>query len=200
MIRIGIILLVICGVLGYMGFQERGLTRQSSAAPEEITLKSLIARGPKGNPNIILTEYISCPNIVYESRSGKVTDHWTKVWVPVLPRDEGAALVENAPNMIFDFHAIVFSTHAGNEAELAQRIGVPKLRAMVTNEIRSLGKDEQRLLKQQYPNTDLSKCLIIEEGREPSGSGKLAAMFIGSGLAGLAGAVLIVLGIIRKKW
>jgi hypothetical protein len=200
MIRIGIFLLVLCGVFGYMGFQERGLTRKSSAAPEEITLKALIARGTKGNPNIILTDFVGCPNIVFESRTGQINEHWTKVWVPVLPLEGGAAMVENAPNLIANFDAIILSTHAGNETELAQRIGVPKLRGMVINEIRSLGKEEQRLLKQQYPNTDLSRCLIIEEGREPSGSGKLAAMFVGSGLSGLAGAVLIVLGIIWKKW
>jgi hypothetical protein len=198
MIRVGIGLLVLCGVLGFMGVREWGLSRSSSSVPEEITLKALIARGPRGNPNIVLTEFIPCANFVYES--GKHGESWTKVWVPALPLEQGIAQLKQGPNTVTDFQAIIISTSAKNEAEMNARLLQPRLRAMVMNEIHSLGSEEKKLLAQSYPNTDFSKCLIIEEGREPYGSGKLLLMGGRSVLAGIAGGVVLVLGIARRKW
>jgi hypothetical protein len=198
MIRVGIGLLVACGVLGYLSVKEWRLSRSSSATPEEITLKALVARGPHGNPNIILTEYFPCPNFVCQE--GKYGKDWTTVWVPVLPLDQAVVQLPQGPNTISNFQAIIISTNAKNEAEMTARLVQPKLRSMVMNELRSLGSEEKKLLAQNYPNTDFSKCLIIEEGREPAGSGKLLLMAGGGGLAGVGGVVVLVLGIARKKW
>jgi hypothetical protein len=70
---------------------------------------------------------------------------------------------------------------------------------MVTNEIQSLGSKEKSLLRQTYGGTDMDKWIIIEEGREPAGSNKLFLMGGGSGVLGVAGAVLLLLGLVRKK-
>ena len=198
MIRASIGLLVVCIGLGYWSVKEWRLSRSSSAAPEEITLRALIARGPRGNPNIILTEFVICPNMVYEK--GQYGHNWTKVWVPVLPEDEGIAQIQQGPNTITNFQALIYSTHAENELELSTKLDQPKLRAMVTNGLRSLGSEEKKLLAQGYPNTDFSKCLIIEEGREPAGSVKVVLLTSGSGVAGLAGTILLILGLAWKKW
>jgi hypothetical protein len=201
MIRASIGCLVIGVVLTYFSVKEWRLSRASSASPEEITLKALIARGPRGNPNIILTEFVPCPNIVYQSyQTGKHGDNWTKVWVPILPEDEGIAQIKQGPNTITNFQAIIVSTNAKNELELGRRLDQPKLRSMVMNELHSLGSEEKKLLAQSYPNTDFSKCLIIEEGREPAGSVSVFLLTAGSGMAGLAGTILLVLGVAWKKW
>jgi hypothetical protein len=187
-IWIGIMLLIFGGILFGVGWQERGMAANASAQPEEISLKNLIARGPDGNPNIILTDYVLCENLVYESKNGR----WTKVWIPAIPTTDlppNATKVGRPGNI----RALVFSINAGNEAEVEQRCQQPKLRALVTNKIVSLGGQEKKLLEQNYPGTDFARCLIIQEGREPAGSTKLLLMLGGGSVLVLAG--LGVLGV-----
>ncbi|MBV9123450.1 MAG: hypothetical protein JO112_08845, partial [Planctomycetes bacterium] len=77
------ILLVVFGVMSVVGgFKERGVAEASSKEPEEISLKDLIARGPEGNPNIILKDFVLRKNYVYQTRNGS----WDGAWVPVAPR------------------------------------------------------------------------------------------------------------------
>ena len=196
MVRIGIILLVVSCILGFTTYKEWRLVRASSGDPEEITLKALIVRGPKGNPNIILTEFYACDNIVYEE--ARHSKNWAKVWVPIIPPDE-AALAEKRGVPSQNIQAIILSTHAKDGQQLEVVLGKPKIRAMVTNEIQSLGSKEKSLLRQTYGGTDMDKWIIIEEGREPAGSNKLFLMGGGSGVLGVAGAVLLLLGLVRKK-
>ena len=73
---VGICLLVV-------GFKEKEIAGMASKVPEEISLKNLIARGPDGNPNIILTDFVLCDNYVYKTRG---TAFWTNAWIPVVPR------------------------------------------------------------------------------------------------------------------
>jgi hypothetical protein len=68
----------------------------------------------------------------------------------------------------------------------------------VTNKIVSLGGQERTLLEQSYPGTDFSRCLIIQEGREPAGWTKLIIMVGGGSLATLIG--LGLLGLAGVSW
>jgi hypothetical protein len=197
MIRLGIGLLVLSGVFGYYGLKEWRVSRAASSTPEEITLKALIDRGPHGNPNIILTEFFPADNMVCQER--KYSKDWEQVWVPIMPLDS-AFNAEKTGVRPTNVEAILVTTHARNESELRERLDQPKLPALVTNELRSLGSKEKGLLSQSYPNTNFDKCLIIEEGREPASSSKLLLLCGGAGLAGVVGAVLLVLGLVRKKW
>jgi hypothetical protein len=88
--------------------------------------------------------------------------------------------------------ALIFSTNARNEDELAERCDRPQLRALVTNRIASLSSEEKNLLTPHYPGTDFDTCLIIQEGREPAGAGKLWLLLGGGGLLSVVGAALLV--------
>jgi hypothetical protein len=194
----------------YLGFQERGLAATANQVPEEISLKNLIARGPDGNPNVILTDYELCENIVY--KPGKYGG-WQNVWVPVVPIDEteeeplpfpganppGKNPPGKNPGVPNDVQpagvkptvvrALIFTTHAHNEDELVRNCQKDKLPALVTNKISSIGYEEKKILEQQYPGTDWSRCLIIHEGREPAGVVKQTLLFGG-------GAALIFLAMV----
>lgn len=58
------------------------------------------------------------------------------------------------------------------------------IQGLVVNRITSLDEDEQRLIRENFPNLDFSKILILEEGREPASNRYSLGMMCG-GLLGL---------------
>jgi hypothetical protein len=193
--RIAIVLFVFGVMAIVFGVYEWRLSSGASTRPEEISLRDLIARGPDGNPNIILKDFeLLDDNLVYEydEKLGP-NSSWTKVWVPVVPpgaappgQPGGFPFNPQPQRQIGQVQALIYSTHVHGQAEIRPRCGVPKLRAMVTNRVQSLGSEEKKLLQEGYPGTDFNKCLIIEEGREPASAGFLVLLF-GGGLLLLAG-------------
>jgi hypothetical protein len=197
--RIAIVLFVFGAMSIGWGVYEAMLASGASAKPEEIALKDLIARGPDKNNNIILKDFQLSDNFVheYDEKLGP-NSSWTKVWIPAYVPG-GAPPAQQRPGA-FPFNpqpqpqpagpiqAIIYSTHVHNEADIQTRCAVPRLRAMVTNRIQSLGSEEKKLLQQSYPGTNFDKCLIIEEGREPASAGFLLLLFGGGLLLIVAGA------------
>jgi hypothetical protein len=174
-----------------MGLQERSLAQQSSTTPEEITLRQLIERGPEGNPYVVLSDFALGEDYVYEHRKGQAF-LWERVWVPIFPADEAGA--QDNPQKV---QAIIKSSRVRNAFGLAQLAARKKLRGMVINRVESLSQRETELLQQRYPGTDFSRCLIIEEGREPAKAGDVRAYFVvGSCLLGVSGLGLLgILGL-----
>jgi hypothetical protein len=189
----GLVLLFISGVLIYVGVLERNLASRASQVPEEIALKDLIARGPSGNPNILLKDFILGTNYVYSTKNGS----WQGAWVPAVPTGSPVP-GEGGPGRPSNIRALIFTINAKSEADLYARCNQPRLRALVTNEIVSLGSQEKSLLESSYPGTDFSRCLIIQEGREPAGAVKQILMIGGGILTALIG--LGVMGLFAIPW
>ncbi|HKI30621.1 MAG TPA: hypothetical protein VKA46_01920 [Gemmataceae bacterium] len=188
----GILILIGC-VLVAWAYRERDVSVVVSDEPEEIALKDLIARGPDGNANIILKDYGLGQNFVIRMNGNS----WAQVWVPVIP-SEGTSGGEEVGD-VKNVQAIIMSTQVQNKGELVRHLGVKRLAGMVTNRITKLGAEEKRLLRQSYPTADLERCLIIEDGRQPSGVGKV--MLLGAGGIGLvlAGIGVLIVGYLRRE-
>ncbi len=190
--RVGAVLLILGGVFGFLGFQDWRLSRASSDKPEEITLKALIDRGADGNPNVVVKDFRVLDDlIVYETQRGSPS--WTKAWIPAVPAGEAAGA--GRPNI----RALIVSTKAKNKGELDGRCKGPQLRAMVVNRIQSLGRSERKLLEEGYPGTNFDSCLLIHEGREPSGGTWLAVCFGLAALLILGGAGVLLLAFVRHN-
>jgi hypothetical protein len=185
----GIFLVIFGVVFVVLGFKEGGVSSESSQTPEEISLKELIARGPNGNPNVIVTDFILCENFVYKTDHGR----WSGAWIPAVPADSLTPGQKRggSPTKI---QALIFTINAQSDAELNQRCNQPKLRALVVNKITSIGAQEKSLLQNAYPGTDFAQCLIIQEGREPAGKVKLFLMLGGGGIATFIGFALLGVG------
>jgi hypothetical protein len=177
-----------------VGVPEWRLGRGVSPAPERISLKELIARGPEGNPNIILTDFEFADKYVYETRNGA----WTRVYVPVMPKDEAVPVPEQLRHAV-KIKAVLVSPNVHREEDIVTVLGEPELPALVTNRIRSLGAAEGELLRDAYPWIDVQHCLIIEEGRAPM-SGGFAAILIGGGVLLLLGALGVTGFQIVRSW
>jgi hypothetical protein len=184
---------------------EWRLGRGASATPERISLKQLLARGPEGNPNIILTDFELGDNFVYETKNNR----WTGVYVPAVPTGDpnagagpgrqGEPNAGAGPGRPTRINAVIFSLNVHNEAEIKTILGRRELPALVTNRIRSLGSEEKRLLENSYgAGIDVNKCLIIQEGRTPMSGAILALMFGSGALLLLWAAGLAVAGFIQR--
>src|SRR5262249_54516193 len=119
--RLGLALAVVGGGLIAWGVMEWWLGRGASATPERISLKALIARGPQGNPNIILTDFELCDNYVVEKKNGA----WHGVYVPVVPAGEGVR--EGGPARPSNVKAVLFSLNVHNDAEITNLLGKREL-------------------------------------------------------------------------
>jgi hypothetical protein len=193
MFRFGLILIVVGGVLGWLGIKEWRLSSGASDKPKQVTLKDLIAQGPGDNAHIVLMDFVLCENLVYQSNKNSTT--WSKAWIPIVPKPSGGEQVISKPT---SFHAILYCPNVKNQVDAASLANRPTLKGMVINDIESLGAEETKLLKQTYPNTDFDKCLIIEPDREPAGFGKIV-LFMGGGALLLVGGLVAMLVSFRGR-
>jgi hypothetical protein len=177
------ILLVIGGVvLIWVAYREWDLGSTATEAPEEMTLKALIERGPEGNPNIELTRFALAENIIYSTRGSS----WQQVWVPIVPEDEVDPKLDKVVTQ--NIRAILTSTNVRNQDQLEERLNQHRLPVLVTNKITALTGKQRQLLEEAYLETDFSTCLILQEGRTPYPLWGLLLMGgLGAGLVGVGG-------------
>jgi hypothetical protein len=175
------------------GAEEYRLKTQSSQEPEEISLRDLIKRGPEGNPNIMLKDFALVEDYIYQKKL--LSGRWTKVWVPIVPASPDKD-VSGKPAAI---HAFFYSENVGSDEEVRRRFDKPRLHGMVNLNGSKPGIRGSILIKRSYPGTDPSQCLIIEEGRKPAGTLKLALFGVGCVLLiGLSGGIWYLARLLDK--
>jgi hypothetical protein len=182
LLAIGIGLPIFGGLAAWYGFKEKDIAQASSQTPETISLSKLIARGPEGNANIILTDYTAIrPHVVQRGRRGR----YSGSWVPIVPKDAAGPGGEGAtPKGV---KAFVFSDKGRDPEAVYQRLSNPQLAGMVTNKIMTPNSGAEDELKELYPQTDFATCIFIHEGREPASEEKSAFMIYGGFLMILIG-------------
>jgi hypothetical protein len=176
--------LLAAGACAVFFVQNYQLAHTSSAEAEEISLKDLIKRGPEGNPNVIVKDFVICEDYVVEKKLA--SGAWTKVWVPIVPADEPEPKAGDKEATVYVF---IFSDNITNEQQVSQRLGRPTLRGLVNKDAPRPGILGSARLRMRYPKTDTSRALILEEGRDPPGwftLGLLASgTVVGLGLTGI---------------
>jgi hypothetical protein len=193
--RLGIALIVFGCILGYFTFLEGQLAATASGKPEEISLKALIARGPEGNANILLKDFVAFPEESVMEYDTNNEHYYTKVWMPIIPK-EAAEAPGHAPRG--GVKAIIKSNKVHQDAEITSLAHQPTVQGMVINRIESLGSEERKELEKSPLGIDTVHCLIIQHGREPTGSGVILLMGAGTILLIAGGAGLLVLSFKRR--
>jgi hypothetical protein len=186
--KVAIALLIVAILLGFLTYSEGNLAFKSSPYPEEILLKDLIARGPDGNANVVVTNFCLCANYAYEADRNN-NNFWKKLWVPVVPVEEvdQAAEAPPKPNRV---KALFFSTQIHDAGSMNVALNQTKVQGLVTNRIESVHAQVRQLLQQNYPGTNFDACLIIQVGRTPFsrtvvylfGAGSLLALLGAGGI------------------
>jgi hypothetical protein len=191
LLALGIGLPIFGGMFAWYGFKERDIAEGSSATPDTLTLSQLIARGPDGNANVVVTDFVALrPHVVHRGKRGR----WSGAWVAVAPKDDVPP--GGAPKAV---KAFVFSG-ARDPDEVYRRLSNAQLGGMVSNKIMTPNDSEQGELRGLFPQTDFSNCVYIHEGREPASEEKSALMIFGGlGAAAIGlGALVLALIVWRK--
>jgi hypothetical protein len=153
-------LLVVLGVgVAGVGLYERRLAQKATTA-QEITLGDLIARRPGNNAHVVVTDFRVCNDYVFVYRKGHQS-RWERAWVPVVPAAEagkGVTAQRTGP-----IRVLVTSSQLHGARDVARLTRTRALRGRVAHQVASLGAGEQKLLALAYPDTDFSRCLIVEE-------------------------------------
>jgi hypothetical protein len=178
-LRLGIVVLVLGCTLLFYGFKEWRLGAVASTTPEDLTLEALIARGPDGNPNVRVSDFMLGDNYVYFTDDSGF--RWTNVLIPAMPKTMGEQSAH-----VLNPQVIVKTAHAASEDDVDTLRSRTKMQGLVINRIEELGSEEKDMLRQDYPGLEFNKCLILEEGRQPSEFTKIFLMG-GGGLALLFG-------------
>lgn len=181
------------GLFAWYGLKERDVAQASSQAPETMSLSQLIARGPDGNANVIVTDFVMIrDHSVERGRRGR----WSGAWVPIVPKDAGPA--GGSPRAL---KALVFCDGSSSPDGVYQRVSTPQLAGLVINRIKTPKDSVKDHFQEAYPQTDFSTCIFIQEGREPTSATTAALMIFGGLAAVVIGLACLGLALVvwRKK-
>ena len=138
-----------------------------------------------------------------EKASGNTSNKpWEAVYLPLLPLTpelrtrmaRGEPFVSPPTNLV---RVILVSRTIKKKEDLGQ-IFTPEgaIQGLLINSVSDLGDQTEKLLREAYPDIDLSKVLILEQGRKPTSQALLTSLFVGGfaliGVAALLGVVAVV--------
>lgn len=149
-----LLLLAATGLCGLALWQEQTLASLASRTPQKITLQQLIASGPGDNIHVTVTQLRLGLDWIYEEKG----DQWTRVWIPLYP-DQNAELQR-------EFHVIVRTSDAPDEASVERFCQQTELTGLVVNSIHQLRSPEIIVLEQAYPKIDPSQILVLDTSRK----------------------------------
>jgi hypothetical protein len=177
-------MVIVGGVLIFLGVQEYRLSKVARAEPQTITCAGLAAAGPGDNAHVRLTEFEFTENYIYQEK--KRSSEWKTSYVPAVP-----PRVKDVPN-VRAIKVLIKSNRARNEDEL-WALSTGPIEGVIVNVIASLGSTERRLLKESYPEIDVDTCWILEAGKKPATTGSIMGMIGGgAGLSVVAAGFLLL--------
>jgi hypothetical protein len=181
-----------------------------ASEPQRVSLSELAARGPGGNPHVVVTDFICGSGYVYETQVNKDgpppgpddQGYGSKAWIPLFPK---------VPLGRPDAEPTAFTVLLETQQQAASGRGVyvlsrrPSMEGLVLplSQI-GLKSDIRNKLAARYPQTDFDRCLLLVqyEARDKdtySALATLVAFCSGGGL--LLGLPAFTLGIFlwRKR-
>ncbi len=160
-VRIKLILIIGGLALAVLAVQDLRLVLLASAEPQEITCAELIANGPGDNAHVVLTDFVLWTHEAVLQGRSQDDSSWSVVWIPAAC-DDG------------DVRVLVKARNVNGKTGLGELAARQKLQGIVTNAIEPLEQDEATELAKFYKNADLFTCWILEIGRSPAPTSKMA--------------------------
>jgi len=219
MFRVKLGLIIVGGVVAFMGGQEFLVSHGTTTEAVNVDLAKLEAGEELENNHARIGEHTAIyAGSVYAYETSKYDNstprNSTKVsycFYPILSsshsfmqrlvelEEEYGSLEEVPENVEFpeikDFTVLVktksFKTVGSIPDGIADR---PSIQGLVINQIDSLDSEEEELLLSSFPGLDMDKVLILEDGRTPASLGKSLGMTLGGGLISLLGLGWLVVG------
>jgi len=158
----------------FCGAREWRLGSAASGRPDDLSLAALLERGPDGNPHVRIHDFVFGQNFEYFTDPSGAS--WESVLVPAFPNTMGGQ-----SDHVLVPKLVVKSRHVSNETQVDRLLSRTQLEGMVVNRTEGLDADEAGVLRDDYPGIDAERCIILEEGRQPSDGGMVFLM--GGGIA-----------------
>jgi hypothetical protein len=193
--------------IGY-SLVEMRLALGASEKPQRLTLAQLAANGPGDNAHVVLTDFALCDGyvcLVKVGRYERLTDgtdtknrRWEGVFVPVVPLSPEVQQQQGRGAAPANVRVLLLSYTVHGEADLDRLGAQPEVRGMVINSIKSLDGKTESLLREMYPGTDFSTCLIFQEKRKPTATmASLLLVLLGTCLTVGSALLLVVRHVYR---
>jgi hypothetical protein len=211
MLRAVFVLIGLGGVLAFLGYQEYKVSQGTSKDPVPVGLAKLEYGVDAPNNHVEIGEHMAIYDALiyeYEERFSdpEGDDPNTKVNVVYYPIVSGSHplakkiedLARRNPESITDediasitnekFKVIVRTGRINKVGQLPKGVvKEDKVKGLIVNQISSLGWEEQKLIKQSFPNLDFKNLIILQENRKPSGPATSFGMMGGGGAMILVG-------------
>jgi hypothetical protein len=182
-----------------MGQAQYREARGAKAQPQRIRLQDLIEKGPADNTNVQITEFTFGDGYAVET----VNNSWRTVWVPVFPNgsNPGVGNLGAPAKKLPPFRAVVQTRVPKNPSELETYCRQNVVQGLVISESFPLGGTIAQKLLEEYPDTDLPHCVVIEAEQAPYPRRQIVSLLIG-GMSGMVvGSGLIITAfILKRRW
>ncbi len=202
-------------VVAFVGYQEFGLLRLSTEEPVPTELALLEGGAPPPNLHLEIGHHWKVWDELiysYSLKGGQSEAPDTRVdyaYYPILSDEHsyfdqvdalgdrygtGGTLLEQDIPAVGTFAVLVRTRAFKRLGEIPSGSweDAENLRGLVVNRVRTLGHDEQPLLLRSFPSIDLTKIIILEEGRRPSSRAYALGMLGCGGALSLLGVGLSV--------
>ena len=215
MIRLKLVLIGVGIALGFIGYQEYTVSQKASFPAAKVELQSIEDSAELSNNFIrIGSHWAVYPGSIYEYEMDKYEtgepDDKTKVnftYYPIVSEShpyviqlselfdrygDEASIPENEWPEFEQFSVLVKSKRFKTIGSIPlEWMDESSLEGLVINKIKTLTTEEASLLRESFPQIDLNKVLIVEDGRKPSSQAKSIGMLGGGSFLCLLGLFLL---------
>jgi len=173
--RLNIGMVILGGILIFIGVNEFRLAMGSSSTAKEMTLAELCEDGPGDERHLMITgiQPISDGYVANETSFGRMTE----VWYACVPK--GGSAVSKF---------IVYSRDTDSEDDVARLMASDTLTGTLVSNVTKLDFETRTYLKQLHPDTQIDPVYVFQAGKGPAGFFKYAGLM-------LSGLLLVGLGV-----
>lgn len=181
-----LVLLVVGGLLLWIGYRELRLGALAKSTPQTLSLEQLANNGPGDNIYLDLTDVhmLLEQAVIKTERRNFGPERWTYAWIPAVSASSFGALQPSSVKVI------VGTKQCYDDAKLGAFSMQSTLRGIIVNETDKLNSEERKLLSEGLPGIDFSTCYIFREGQGPGNLMATSLLLAGGSITFILGGVL----------
>jgi hypothetical protein len=181
-------------ILGFLARAEQRLYLLGSVPPQEITLQTLIEKGPGNNPHVTLTDF-GFGGYVVESSHGS----WSRVWLALFPTGNPGRFPRGRGEERKEIKGVLECNTIHDEAALNRFLQHKRITGLCSDVPGFRYGTLRTNLVEANPGSQLSSAWEIVELSEPPSMAKVQWIFLGSGACYALVLILSLIVVTRRS-